>query len=193
MKKFFSRACRILLATRIVESACRVPTGKTFYTNGEYSNSAAKKMSQMTVNRDAFCAVLVWSACVMLASAWAPVDAPLRTRWSADVHPDQSPAYPRPELVREKWGHLNGLWQIDYNVTDLSDPPFGRNLTEEILVPYPLESPLSGIRRSPARGSRPSARSSLSSEASPLRSRLRSRSWTSWAPRAGATPRRATA
>ena len=88
----------------------------------------------------------------MQASAWAPVDAPLKTRWSADVHPDQAPLYPRPELAREQWGHLNGLWQIDYAVADLSDPPFGRNLTEEILVPYPLESPLSGIRKSPVHG-----------------------------------------
>ena len=46
------------------------------------------------------------------------------------------------------WGSLNGLWQVDYNVTDLTSPPFGDDtIAEEILVPYPLESPLSGLRK----------------------------------------------
>jgi beta-galactosidase/beta-glucuronidase len=49
----------------------------------------------------------------------------------------------RPEST---WQHLNGIWEIDYTVVDLSNPPFGESLGKEILVPYPLESSLSGIR-----------------------------------------------
>lgn len=87
---------------------------------------------------------------LFLCDAWQPASAPLMTKFSADVKPDQIPKYPRPELYRDiltSWASLNGLWQIDYNVTDLNDPPFGKNLDEEILVPYPVESPLSGLRK----------------------------------------------
>jgi hypothetical protein len=81
--------------------------------------------------------------------AWAPVKAPLDTPWTADVHPDQTPEYPRPQMKRSdsSWQHLNGLWEIDYLVEDLSNPPFGKTLPDQILVPYPLESSLSGIRK----------------------------------------------
>ena len=45
------------------------------------------------------------------------------------------------------WASLNGLWSIDYSVQDLNSPPFGKTLPEQILVPYPIESSLSGIRK----------------------------------------------
>ena len=53
-------------------------------------------------------------------------------------------------LVRDGWAHLNGLWEIDTAAANLATPPFGKTLPDEILVPYPVESPLSGIRRLPA-------------------------------------------
>src|SRR3954468_17594293 len=38
-------------------------------------------------------------------------DAPLLTRWAKDVSPTNAhPEYPRPQLVRERWMNLNGLW-----------------------------------------------------------------------------------
>jgi hypothetical protein len=86
---------------------------------------------------------------VVTVGAWAPQPISISTRFAKDVQPDQTPEYPRPQLTRpaETWQHLNGLWQIDYSVKDLSAPPFGQTLAEEILVPYPLESSLSGIRK----------------------------------------------
>ena len=56
--------------------------------------------------------------------------------------------YPRPQLRRapDTWHHLNGLWQLDYKVPNLDSPPFGKVLSDEILVPYPLESSLGGLR-----------------------------------------------
>ena len=45
--------------------------------------------------------------------------------------------YPRPQMVRENWTNLNGLWHFG---TD-------RAVEEEILVPFCPESRLSGIRR----------------------------------------------
>jgi hypothetical protein len=90
--------------------------------------------------------VLSWA---VLANSWAPVAIPCATKWSKDVTVDQHPSYPRPQLTRseDSWHHLNGLWQLDYEVPNLNDPPFGKTLAHEILVPYPLESSLSGVRK----------------------------------------------
>lgn len=55
------------------------------------------------------------------------------------------PEYPRPRLSRRLWHNLNGLWQ--YAGAGDESPPFGQDLPERILVPYPPESALSGIQR----------------------------------------------
>lgn len=74
---------------------------------------------------------------------WKPAKGPLMTRWAADVSPTNAlPDYPRPQLVRKDWMNLNGLW--DYAITpDSVDsvPPY----TGKILVPFPVESALSGV------------------------------------------------
>ena len=78
---------------------------------------------------------------------WQRLSPRLPTRWSADVGPANAlPAYPRPQLTRDRWLNLNGVWQFAGAAT-LDDPPLGRDLPERILVPYPTESALSGIRR----------------------------------------------
>lgn len=70
--------------------------------------------------------------------AWQPEAPPLTTPWTDQVGPDNAlPEYPRPQLTRERWLNLNGLW--DYTGGD--------NATEQILVPYPPESGLSGVQR----------------------------------------------
>ena len=55
-------------------------------------------------------------------------------------------SYPRPQMVRENWTNLNGYW--DYAVTSVTNTP-GRpeKWDGKILVPFPLESVLSGVRR----------------------------------------------
>jgi hypothetical protein len=64
----------------------------------------------------------------------------LQTKWAKDVSPDKVlPEYPRPQMVREKWQNLNGLW--DFAVG--AEKP--ANFTQKILVPFPVESSLSGI------------------------------------------------
>ncbi len=74
---------------------------------------------------------------------WAPVDIPIRTSWSAEVSPaNVHPEYPRPQLVREKWASLNGLW--DYAVVE-ADAPQPKEWDGQILVPFCIESSLSGV------------------------------------------------
>lgn len=71
----------------------------------------------------------------------------LKTRWSGDVDADNPlPEYPRPQLVRDRWQNLNGTWQFAA-AKEGETPPFGRDLGEKIVVPYPVESSLSGIGR----------------------------------------------
>lgn len=82
-----------------------------------------------------------------LASAadWQPVSGPLATRWAKDVSPEKvHPEYPRPQMVRKEWTNLNGLW--DYAVVAKSQPQ-PTEFTGKILVPFPLESSLSGVKK----------------------------------------------
>jgi len=79
------------------------------------------------------------------ALAWAPVNGHMMTKYAASVDPSSVwPEYPRPQLERSQWNNLNGLWE--YAVApDHSNPP--TRWEGQILVPFPLESSLSGICR----------------------------------------------
>ena len=90
----------------------------------------------------------VWFAVgspMVLQGAWQPAQGPLQTRWAKDVTPENAlPEYPRPQLVRSDWLNLNGLW--DYAITpQAGDQP--SQFEGQILVPYPIESALSGVMR----------------------------------------------
>ncbi|BCY06964.1 AbfB domain-containing protein [Actinoplanes sp. L3-i22] len=88
------------------------------------------------------------------AAAVTPKTPPLTTPWTGQVSTTNPlPEYPRPQMVRADWQSLNGEWQflnpdtVDRNAA----PPIGQTLPERILVPYPVESALSGIMRNDAR------------------------------------------
>ncbi|MEU6405242.1 PA14 domain-containing protein [Streptomyces sp. NPDC046985] len=71
----------------------------------------------------------------------------LRTKWADQVGPGNAlPEYPRPQLTRPDWRNLNGRWQFAAGHAG-ERPPVGRDLPERILVPYPVESQLSGVER----------------------------------------------
>lgn len=73
---------------------------------------------------------------------------PLDTNWTYNVGTDPWPQYPRPKLERSQWQSLNGIWTYA-NASgkgDLSIPPFNQTLSREVLVPFCLESGLSGIQ-----------------------------------------------
>jgi hypothetical protein len=78
---------------------------------------------------------------------WQAKTPPLSTPWTSQVGPGNAlPQYPRPQLTRPRWQNLNGVWQFAPAAAGES-PPFGADLAERILVPYPVESALSGIMR----------------------------------------------
>ena len=92
------------------------------------------------------------------AERWAPKASPMVTRFAKDVTPTQTPEYPRPQLVRtfpeSSWQHLNGLWSlgINYGQTGTIEPrppSAAGSAAHQVLVPYPLEAALSGVRALP--------------------------------------------
>ena len=83
---------------------------------------------------------------LLFAGDWQPGKGKLMTRWASDVSPASShPEYPRPQLVRPEWLNLNGLWQ--YAIRPTSETARPSEFEGEILVPFPVESALSGVMR----------------------------------------------
>jgi len=92
---------------------------------------------------------LLIAVCALFSSAlfaqdWVPKKAALMSKFAKDVDPKHVLAeYPRPQLVRTKWMNLNGLWQYQ-PATENEALPSGK-LSSNILVPFPVESALSGV------------------------------------------------
>ena len=81
-------------------------------------------------------------ATASFAQEWAPVGENIRTVWAEDVDPAcPHPEYPRPQMVRADWQNLNGLWK--YGITGAEAETF--DAEGQILVPFALESSLSGV------------------------------------------------
>ncbi|HYW80593.1 MAG TPA: glycoside hydrolase family 2 TIM barrel-domain containing protein [Thermoguttaceae bacterium] len=94
-----------------------------------------------------FAGVAIISFSASKADDWKPAKAALMTRWAKDVSPENAhPEYPRPQMVRDEWLNLNGVWQLETTATD-GPPPVGKDLPEQILVPFPIESALSGVMK----------------------------------------------
>lgn len=74
-----------------------------------------------------------------------PLSSRLTTPWTRRVDTEfPHPEYPRPQLRRREWQGLNGRWQFAV-ASENETPPTGRKLGGTILVPFPIQSPLSGI------------------------------------------------
>ncbi len=82
----------------------------------------------------------------LFAKSWAPVEGQLLSKFTKDVKPESVlPEYPRPQMVRDNnWQNLNGLW--DYAITS-GDSSMPGSWDGEILVPFCVESALSGVKK----------------------------------------------
>ena len=79
----------------------------------------------------------------LMAQDWKAAKNPLFTEWGEKVSPQNVwQEYPRPMMVRENWQNLNGLW--DFKITNYSTSR--GDYEKQILVPFPVESALSGIK-----------------------------------------------
>lgn len=84
--------------------------------------------------------LLIQSTCL---NAQSPT---LKTRWATRVSATAPlPEYPRPQLERSSWLNLNGSWQ--YAIAPKSQINAPATYAGNILVPYPVESALSGVQK----------------------------------------------
>lgn len=92
--------------------------------------------------------LLLILACASLSSFandWKPAENTMLTPWGEKVTPDNAwRDYPRPQMVRENWTNLNGLWKFVVTKNTAARPS---EWESEILVPFALETPLSGVGR----------------------------------------------
>ncbi|MBW8685573.1 sugar-binding domain-containing protein [Chitinophaga rhizophila] len=87
----------------------------------------------------------ILSVCFAQEVKWQKKPITIESRWSKDVVPDAPLSdYPRPQLQRPNWESLNGLWDCSI-VDDHESVPSA--FLDKILVPYPIESSLSGVKK----------------------------------------------
>ncbi|HLP37665.1 glycoside hydrolase family 2 protein [Lacibacter sp.] len=91
--------------------------------------------------------IVVFCSAAAFSQQWKMADVPLKTVWAEKVDINQVlPEYPRPQMVRERWLNLNGVWDFkSYSAGDKM--PLPKKLSDKILVPFAWESALSGIRK----------------------------------------------
>ena len=81
-----------------------------------------------------------------LFAQWQPAGERIRTSWSEkmDVKNIMN-EYPRPQMERSEWQNLNGLWDYAIRKVGLTEPA---QFDGPILVPFAVESSLSGVQKS---------------------------------------------
>ncbi|WP_339750946.1 glycoside hydrolase family 2 protein [Algoriphagus aquimarinus] len=94
---------------------------------------------------------LIIGACLLFAqhiaiaqtSQYKPVEGKIMTEWAAQVTPENvHQEYPRPQMTRSTWVNLNGLWDYAIKAKGQAIPT---SFDGEILVPFAVESALSGV------------------------------------------------
>lgn len=77
--------------------------------------------------------------------SWQIVGGKITSPWADSVNPAKVlPEYPRPQMKRTEWQNLNGLWQYSVLPTAESEN-MPSSFQGNILVPFAVESALSGV------------------------------------------------
>lgn len=96
------------------------------------------------------CAVFLFTFAIAVTtsgqdSGWKSVPGKIQTPWAEKVDvSNPHPEYPRPQLMRADWKSLNGLW--NYAIRPKADGK-PKSYEGKILVPFAVESSLSGVGR----------------------------------------------
>ncbi|MDO5524152.1 MAG: glycoside hydrolase family 2 TIM barrel-domain containing protein [Bacteroidia bacterium] len=79
------------------------------------------------------------------SAQWQPAGDKLKTRWASQINVNNVlPEYPRPIMQRAEWQNLNGLWNYAILPVGKQAPA---SYDGEILVPFAVESSLSGVQK----------------------------------------------
>ena len=96
------------------------------------------------IMRQLLMTLLLLTGCAAMAQ-FAPAGDKIKTQWAEEVNPKNVlPDYPRPLMTREAWKNLNGLWHYAITPKDGKQPV---DYDDEILVPFCIESSLSGVQK----------------------------------------------
>ena len=92
-------------------------------------------------------AMLTFAGSASAQSVWTKQTAPVMTVWGEQLTEDNAwQEYPRPSMKREDWMNLNGVWRYFKRSTINYDYQRSASaFSKAILVPFPVESALSGI------------------------------------------------
>jgi len=94
-----------------------------------------------------FVVCLLFSIPVVQGQNWSMKKAVLMTSYAATIDTaNVRGEYPRPQMVRNDWMNLNGIWQFQPGLSLTETLPAGK-LTSKILVPFPVESAISGVMK----------------------------------------------
>ena len=88
--------------------------------------------------------LIILTTNVIAQDIWEPKSGHIMSKWAREVNPENVlPEYPRPQMKRDQWMNLNGLWDYAIASNDLDKP---ENYEGTILVPFAIESALSGVK-----------------------------------------------
>ncbi|UBD77483.1 beta-galactosidase [Parabacteroides goldsteinii] len=89
------------------------------------------------------CCALALTVCAQ--AQWKPAGDKIKTKWAEQINPQNVlPEYPRPQLERTDWVNLNGEWEYAIKPKGEVEP---NSFDGNILVPFAVESSLSGVQK----------------------------------------------
>ena len=97
----------------------------------------------MNMKKNFLTMLLALALCSSTFAQWKPAGDKIKTSWGEQLDPKNVlPEYPRPIMERNDWKNLNGLWQYAIVPAGENNP---KKWDGEILVPFAVESSLSGV------------------------------------------------
>ena len=97
----------------------------------------------ITMKKNFLAVLFALALCSPTFAQWKPAGDKIKTPWGEQLNPKNVlPEYPRPIMERQDWKNLNGSW--NYAITKKGEPA-PNNYQGEILVPFAVESSLSGV------------------------------------------------
>lgn len=129
---------------------CRLATMK-FTVNSEKAYNAFRLRMSETNGSTNF-QVLQWqlfgengTIVPVQKTAWSKKKSPITTPWYDTIDTENVLGeYPRPQMERDNWMNLNGIWDFKESV-GMGKYRDGQLFDKQVLVPFPIESALSGL------------------------------------------------